>query len=118
MKKYIFFVNAIHWIGGGQMYVAGKARYLEAQGWTVYMFHNGTGHGESEIPSLTKYICDFGLPVITLPPYKVSDQDREKVLSYMISLLRVDMTVENEIIIESGSDTSIRYSPPMGAQFG
>ncbi|MBR1420754.1 MAG: hypothetical protein IJ575_06860 [Selenomonadaceae bacterium] len=83
------------------MYVAGKARYLEEHGWTVYMFHNEHGYGESEIPSLTKYIYDFGFYEIIKPPYKYSDAERNQILDRMIALLHVDSTIENEIIIES-----------------
>ena len=53
MKKYIFFTNPLHEIGGTQMVVAGKANYLEKHGWEVYAFTRGKSYGKSQIPSLT-----------------------------------------------------------------
>ena len=41
MKRYIFLTANIHPIGGMQNYVAGKAAYLEKNGWKVTVFFWG-----------------------------------------------------------------------------
>ena len=104
MKKYIIFTYQIHRIGGTQLLTAGKAAYLEKNGWEVYVFTRGESHGESEVPSLTKYISGCGFHELYYRPYKMSDQDRNRVLDRMVEILRIDETIENEIIIESHYD--------------
>ena len=118
MRKYIFFTNAIHLIGGGQLYVAGKAKYLESIGWQVYMIHNDPGYGESEVPFLTKYICDFGFPENMRLPYKTEPQKREEVLNRMISLLHIDNHIQNEIIIESYTSVFAMWAELLAEKIG
>ena len=101
MKKYVIFTNDIHPIGGTQMLVAGRAKYLENHDWQVYIFFGGAPFGTSDIPSLTKYISGCGFNELWKRPYKLSDQDRNRVLDRMVDILRIDPTIENEIIIES-----------------
>ena len=104
MKKYIFVTHDIHLIGGTQMYTAGKAKYLEEHGWQVRIFFEGKQFGESEIPSLTKYVSGCGFEELSKRTYKISDRDRKKFLDKLVDILRIDPTLENEIIIESHSD--------------
>ena len=104
MRKYIFFTYPLNQIGGTQMVVAGKAQYLEKHGWEVYIFTRGNPYGKSQIPSLTKYIAGCGFNELYNCPYKVSDLDRDELLDKMVAILRIDKTIENEIIIESHYD--------------
>ena len=97
----MIFTNDIHPIGGTQMFVAGRSKYLENHDWQVYMFFGGAPFGISDIPSLTKYISGCGFSELWKRPYKISDHDRNRVLDRMVDILRIDPTIENEIIIES-----------------
>lgn len=110
MKKYIFFTYQIHRIGGTQMVVAGKAAYLEKHGWEVYVFTSGKSCGKSQISTLTKYIAGCGFKELSDRPYKMSDQNRDQLLNKMVDILRIDETIENEIIIESHYDVAAYWA--------
>ena len=101
MKYYIFFPPNLHIIGGGQLYVLGKAQWLEKNGWKVSMFFAGKPYGTSEIPELEKYIPGCGFKELSYITYKCPATLREQTLQKMVDILRIDETVENEIIIES-----------------
>ena len=110
MKHYIIFTYELRPIGGTQALVAGRANYLEKHGWIVYTFFNNFLSGECEIPSLTKYVPGFGFRAIGMCPYKLPNRDREEILNRMIDRLRIDPTMENEIIIESHYDTAAYWA--------
>ena len=101
MKKYVCFTADIHHIGGMQMFTAGKAKYFKNHDWQVYVFFIGVSYGKSDIPLLDEYIAGCGFLEIWKRPYKLSDYERNKVLDKMVEIMRIDSTVENEIIIES-----------------
>ena len=52
MKRYIFLTANIHPIGGMQNYVAGKAAYLEKNGWKVTVFFWGDNKGTCAMTSI------------------------------------------------------------------
>lgn len=110
MKHYIIFTYELRPIGGTQALVAGRAKYLEQHGWIVYTFFNNFLSGECEIPSLTKYVPGFGFRAIGMCPYKLPNRDREEILNRMIDRLRIDPTMENEIIIESHYETAAYWA--------
>ena len=39
MKKYIFFTGTLSNVGGGQIYIRNKKRFLESKGYDVYIFY-------------------------------------------------------------------------------
>lgn len=41
-KLFIFITYELITVGGSQMYVAGKAKYLQQRGWQVFIFFFGT----------------------------------------------------------------------------
>lgn len=92
------------------MLTAGRANYLEKHGWIVHILFNWESTGESEIPSLTKYIFGCGLQEIGTRPYKMSAQVRNRTLDRMIDILRIDNTIDNEIIIESHYDVAAYWA--------
>lgn len=68
MNHYIIFTANIHPIGGMQTYVAGKVKFLEAQGWKVNIFFSGRNNfGGCAIKSLEKYRAGW-FPEISIPP--------------------------------------------------
>ena len=105
MKHYIIFTVDIHPIGGTELLSAGKAKYLEQNDWKVTIFFTGASSGECEVPYLTKYVssCAFA-EMWEYRPYKVSKSFRDSILDRMIQVLRIDSTIENEILIESHDD--------------
>ena len=46
MKKYVFFTADIYPVGGIQIYLSGKIKYLEQNDWKVYVFYNGFYKGK------------------------------------------------------------------------
>ena len=55
-----FFTYTILEIGGTQMYVAGKAKYLQERGWQVFIFFDGSPEAKAIIPFLTQYVNTGG----------------------------------------------------------
>ena len=105
LKHYIFFTVDIHPIGGTSSLAAGRARYLERNGWKVTIFFTGSPHGESDIPSLTKYVSGCGFAEMwEYRPYRMSKQYRDEILDKMVKILQIDSTIPNEILIESHDD--------------
>lgn len=59
MKKYIFFSSCdIHDMGGLPLYYLGKAKYLEENGWKVFVFFPGKNTPDCAISQLNKYVND------------------------------------------------------------
>lgn len=56
MKKYILFVNTISGIGGAQLYILRKAKFLETQGYNVYIVASKTNPIEIEEISNYKFL--------------------------------------------------------------
>lgn len=55
MKKYVFFTADIYPVGGIQIYLSGKIKYLEQNDWKVYVFYNGFYKGKCVFPKLNEY---------------------------------------------------------------
>lgn len=91
------------------MYVLGKSKYLEENGWGVQMFFFGPDKGTSQIPALTKYIESGGTGNFRFkPPYKFPVAIQEKYLTYLLQkfIQRFNLTdfSDCEIIVESHTD--------------
>lgn len=97
-KAYIFITADIHFVGGAEAYTAGKARYLEKIGWTVYVFFPGSMAGECGINSLNKYLCG-GIEELGRLPYELCEHDRERVVQEMAD--RIQSSDVDEITVES-----------------
>ena len=83
MNHYIILTVNIHPIGGMQTYVAGKAKFLESQGWKVNVFFSGrSNNGECAVKSLNKYMEGW-FPEISVPPGNWPASIRERVLRDM-----------------------------------
>ena len=96
MKYYVFFTAGINELGGIQAYVAGKARFLEQSGWTVFAFFYGKAINVP-IKSLEKY-KNGGL--LHGMPWNVSRIEKYLVIRSILNTIG-KIRKEDEIIIES-----------------
>lgn len=101
MKKYVFFTADIYPIGGIQIYVSGKAKYLEENGWKVYAFFNGFNEGECAFPKLNDYRSGK-IPCLFFLPNMLSDKRVSNALEAMKR--RIEYSPEDTIYIESHYD--------------
>lgn len=119
-KICIIFKKDIHYIGGVNVYAAGKAQYLQQHGWEVFIFFVGSRKGKAVIPSLTQFIpsgggLNFLYPT---PPYKFSKQEQEQYLNEMVERLGKISVGEDEIIIESHADVFVYWAELLAAKIG
>lgn len=118
-KIFIFFTSEIITIGGMQMYVAGKANYLQNRNWQVYVFFEGPREAKSAIPYLTQYIkSGGGMNFFSTPPYKMKKYEQNYYLSIMLDRLELYNANEYEIIIESHADILGYWAELLAAQIG
>ena len=104
-KIYIIFTYDIHPVGGTQTYTAGKAKYLQENGWNVYIFFSAPNVGQSAIPYLTQYIkTGGGFSFLSIPPYKLKLFEQDYCINLMINRLNLSNSDDYEIIIESHYD--------------
>ena len=96
MKTYIIFHNNIDGMGGGQMYVCNKARYMERLGWSVVIF--SSTDGPVLIPELDKH-RKYIVPEMILSPLVYSKQYAARITDRLLSLL----PHREDCVIESGS---------------
>ena len=82
MNKYIFFSSCdIHDMGGIPLYYAGKAAWLESQGWKVYIFHPGNSIPDCAVPGVNKYVD--GSLVWPSPDWRFSKRIRQDYLKQL-----------------------------------
>ena len=67
MRKYIFITTDIHPLGGMQIYISGKSKYLEAIGWKVYVIYPSFVKGKCVFPQLNKYISGRNISMSFYP---------------------------------------------------
>ncbi len=104
-KIFVFFSAPIFEVGGMQMYCAGKAKYLQENGWKVYIFFSGPNVGQSAIPYLTQFIkTGGGLNFLFTRPYKLKLFEQDYCINLMVSRLNLSNPNDYEIILESHYD--------------
>ncbi len=87
MRKYIFLTFAVRGIGGTQIYVRNKLRYLQKAGWTVSIIST-ENEGADEI--YVKELKPFGdaiLPELLTNPYLYTPLRRRSILKKLESLI-------------------------------
>lgn len=114
MKRYIFLTANIHPIGGMQNYVAGKAAYLEKNGWKVTVFFWGDNKGTCAMTSMNKYLSG-GMTELGMPPGEWPRRIREQVLNRMVRLIGA-MDPADEIIVESQDDVLALWGELLAAR--
>lgn len=103
MKKYIMITADIHPIGGMQLYSNGKAKYLENNGWSVYLLYFGTTTSDCLISNLNKYTNG----AVTALAFRPSQLPTFIVDRTIIRILKIiNYTQDDEILIESQADIS------------
>ena len=118
-KIYIFVTYNILEIGGTQMYIAGKANYLQKRGWKVYVFFTGSRKGKAGVPFLTQYLqTGGGMEFFTTPPYKLKNYEQEFCLNEMLQRLNLVSGEEYDIIIESHDDKFSYWAELLAARIG
>ena len=104
MKHYIFITYSILGVGGGQCYVAGKAKYLEQEGWHVVVISDGPQKGNRKCPIdyLDKFIPCL-MPEVGIIPTTLTRLAVKLTLRKFQKLLG-KISSGDEVIIESHDD--------------
>lgn len=95
MKKYIIF-GQIQGIGGSQIYLSNKVRYLEERGWTVEVFAEITDN--IKLDNIKKFSGN-NIPELKYPPHCFSKKRVEEIVQEIID--KIGFT--NPIILESNA---------------
>ncbi|WP_321381708.1 hypothetical protein [Trichococcus shcherbakoviae] len=95
MKKYIIFGH-LQGLGGGQIYLSNKVRYLEKRGWTVEVFAETTDN--IKLDNIKKFSGN-NIPELKYPPHCFSKKRVEEIVQKIID--KIDST--NTIILESNA---------------
>lgn len=96
MKIYMFMVYAVVGMGGGQMYVNNKCRFLTDRGWKVMIF-SGL-QGELVIHELESYPT-YTFPELNIMPNVFKEKDKRKFVDTMVKCIGAE--TNDEIVIES-----------------
>jgi len=96
MKKYVLFVNIISKIGGAELYVLRKVKYLENNGFNVYIVS-----GDAKNIKFNEFYKHEFLEIrnIALPPYCFCKNEVDGVLGRILAFIRYQE--QDEIFIES-----------------
>lgn len=103
MKLYIIFTADIHPIGGMQLYTAGKAGYLERNGWKVVIFSTGVATGMCAVSSLNQYIKG-GNMIFEYQPAQLPEKFCDSVCRRMLGLLPTVDIQKDIVYIETHSE--------------
>lgn len=105
MKLYIIITLDIHPIGGMQLYTAGKAAFLEKNGWKVVVLYPGSNDKSCAVSSLNKYTAGGNL-LLDHRPAQLSGRLQHAVLKKICRLWRDINTDQDLIYIESQSEVT------------
>lgn len=101
MKKYVFFTADIYPVGGIQIYLSGKIKYLEQNGWKVYVFYNGFYKGNCVFPKLNEYV-DNKMTCLSFLPSELFDVQVYRALKLMKN--KIKYTNADTVLVESHYD--------------
>lgn len=113
MKKYIFFTADIYQLGGIQIYLSGKIKYLEKQGWKVYTFFSGFSCGECIYPKLNEYTGGRYKELYFLP-CELPQIIVNKTINNMKEF--ISYSFDDEIYIESNYDVGALWGEILAEQ--
>lgn len=103
---YIFFAPSIGNIGGGQLYLSAKVKWLESLGWDVMVYF--TDKQTVQLPNLKKFEKSF-LPDLTIRFSSYPNNEREIICRKMLS----GYGVSDRVVIESYSFESALWGEYM-----
>ena len=105
MKLYIMLTMDIHPIGGMQLYTAGKAAFLEKNGWKVVVLYPGFNDKTCAVSALNKYTVGGNL-LLNNRPAQLSVRLRCMVLKKICRLFNEVDKEKDQIYIESQSEVT------------
>lgn len=119
MKTYVFLAFSIDVMGGGQCYVAGKAKYLESEGWRVVVISQGDAKSRRRcaIPYLEKFIRHKSFYVDASPHLLPRFMVRWG-LKEMEGIIGNREQLDGEIIIESHGDRYALWGEMLARHYG
>lgn len=105
-------------IGGGQCYLAAKAKYLESIGWRVVVFSDGNIRVKTSCPInyLNKFL-PYKVMELNYQVYDLSKYLVDRGLNKMQKMLN-DISTNDEIIIESHTDKSALWGEILAQRLG
>ena len=109
MKTYIFITYSIVNIGGAQLYVNSKVKYLESLGWQVKVY--SVFVGRIMIEGLKRFANDI-IPELAVSPMAYSNQKREQIVNRMSE----ELYGNDEIIIESNYNSLSIWGEMLASQ--
>lgn len=109
MNKYIIVTPGIVNVGGLELFVAGKAEYLEKNGWEVSVLHGNYLEKKCAVPILSKYL-NGGFLELRKPPYIFPKFLRNIILNKMISFVKCTSKEYNIVYIESHDDCTSQWA--------
>lgn len=118
MKTYIFLTFPIQHVGGGQCYVASKAKYLESQGWNVIVMSSGSLRNKIKCPIdyLNKFL-DYKFVEFNYQVYSLSHLIVDRGLNRILKMMgKYDES--EEIIIESHTDVTALWGELLAERMG
>ena len=115
MKKYVFFTADIYPVGGMQLYVSGKAKYLMNEGFSVYAFFSSSATGNTAFPFLNRFKCGniTGLAVF---PNQILSSSVNKELEKMKNI--VEYAPDDDYFIESQNDKTAIWAELFAEKVG
>ena len=96
--KYVIFTGNIGDMGGAQMYVCNKAKYMKKKGWDVSVF--SVASSEIHLDELKKY-TGLIIPEMLYLPNCYKKKERESITERLVDLIGEDL--DSECIIESNT---------------
>ena len=119
MKKYIFITYSTKRVGGVQCYVAAKAKYLEDNGWIVYIFCPGLHSSKYPCPisSLNKYLNDGLITLLGMPPYKLPTFVVDIIINRMKKSIG-STSDDDDVIIETHDDCYSQWGELLASYVG
>lgn len=105
MKKYIILTGTIARMGGAQMYVSNKAKYVKKKGWQEFVFSGDKG--PILINNLQKYERNIIQDLDEAPQF-YSRKNRIKIIERIVKI--IEATPKDEIIIESNTIVSAYWA--------
>ena len=116
MQTYIIITCTIEPVGGMQLYTAGKAEFLERNGWKVFVFHPCNADCQCAYKYLNKY-SHMSFPAVGVSPFAIDKSAQKKVLRKMVETIGYKRDSENSLLyIESQHGISALWGELLAKQ--
>ena len=116
MKKiYVFLPSGIACIGGAELYILGKKKWLENNGWRVHIFSSDCMPRPYKIAELDSYAYE-NIPTMSYPPFQCTERAINRTVNKMIDLLCLEE--DDEVVIESHTGASSLWGELLAKKIG